>query len=200
MSRTDERLPVLEWSPSGIRAWVPGKGDPVSFNSVEAAAKSGILPNGRVGVAVSRRHIFIKQIRLPNTAKAEAGLVLSRRLDSLLPVAGAELASDFQFQNDVTSEGRLAVLAAMKVTDLHQMKAEFKAAGLKISWICPAGMGAAEAARSAGLEDAIVAEATDDGLAFDVIQKGHLTASRLAGTRTGAIHIYAEISRTMAAY
>lgn len=198
--RADERLPILEWSPSGVRAWVPGKKDLLSFDSVEAAARSGILPNGRVGAAVSRRHIFIKQVRLPNTAKAEAAMVLSRKLDSLLPVAGAELASDFQFMDDVTSEGRLAVLAAMKVTDLQQMKADFKAAGLKIIWICPAGLGAAQAAKTSGLEDAIVAEATDDGLAFDVIQKGHLTASRLVGTRTGAIDMSAELSRTMAAY
>lgn len=198
--RSDEHLPILEWSPTGVRAWVPGKPGPQSFNSIEAAARSGILPNGKVGAAVSRRHIFIKQVRLPNTSKAEAAMVLSRKLDSLLPVAGAELASDFQFMDDVNSEGRLAVLAAMKVSDLHQMKAEFKAAGLKIAWICPAGLGAAQAAKGSGLEDAIVAEATDDGLAFDVIKKGQLTASRLAGTRTGAIDMSAELSRTMAAY
>lgn len=198
--RADEHLPILEWSPTGVRAWVPGKTEPLSFDSVESAARSGVLPNGRVGAAVSRRHIFIKQVRLPNTAKAEAALVLSRKLESLLPVAGAALASDFQFLEDVNSEGRLAVLAAMKVTDLQQMKAEFKAAGLKILWICPAGLGAAQAAKSAGLEDAIVVEATDDGLAFDVIQRGQLTASRLAGTRTSAIDMSAELSRTMAAY
>lgn len=200
MSRPDEKLPVIEWSPTGVRAWVPGRAEPAVFDSVEAASKSGILPNGKVGAAVSRRHMFIKQVRLPNTSKAEAGLVLSRRLDTLLPVAGSDLATDFQFLQDLNSEGRLAILAAMKVTDLQQMKQEFKSAGLKPQWICPSGLGAVEAARAAGLEDAIILEATPEGLAIDLVQKGVLAASRLAGTRTGSIDIGAEVSRSMAAY
>lgn len=200
MSKSHDALPVIEWSPSGVRAWVPGKPEVLEFDSLEEASRSGVLPNGKVGAAVGRRHIFLKQIRLPNTTKPEAAMVLARRMDQILPMAGASLASDFHFLSDVSSEGRLAIVAAMKVDDLQKMRDEFKSAGLKIQWISPSGLGSFEAVKALGLEEAVVLEPTPDGLAIDVIQKGSLAASRMAGTRANAIDVAMEVNRTKAAY
>lgn len=200
MSKPHDALPVVEWSPTGVRAWVPGRADVLEFNSLEDLSRAGVLPNGKVGAAVGRRHIFLKQIRLPNTTKPEAAMVLARRMDQILPMAGASLASDFHFLPDVSSEGRLAIVAAMKVDDLQKMRDEFKSAGLKIQWISPSGLGSFEAVKNLGLDEAVVLEPTPDGLAIDVIQKGSLAASRMAGTRAAAIDVGMEVNRTMAAY
>lgn len=200
MSRSHEALPVIEWSPNGVRAWVPGRNDVQEFPNLDALAKVGTLPNGKVGAAVGRRHIFLKQIRLPNTTKPEAAMVLARRMDQILPMVGAALASDFHFLSDVNSEGRLAIVAAMKVDDLQKMRDEFKSAGLKIQWISPAGIGALESVKNLDIKEAIVLEPTPDGLAIDVIQQGALAVSRLAGTRANAIDVAMEVTRTKAAY
>lgn len=200
MSKPHDALPVIEWSPAGVRAWIPGRPEILEFDSLDALSQAGILPNGKVGAAVGRRHIFLKQIRLPNTTKPEAAMVLARRMDQILPMAGASLASDFHFLPDTNSEGRLAIVAAMKVDDLQKMRDEFKSAGLKIQWISPSGLGSFEAVKSLGLSEAVVLEPTPDGLAIDVVQNGSLAASRMAGTRANAIDVAMEVNRTKAAY
>lgn len=189
---------LLEWSPQGVRVWTPGPHGVIEAGSVAEAAPH--LKGHSVGVAVARRHAFLKQVRLPNTSKEEAAQILRLQLDQLFPVASCELAVDFAFVGEPGPEGRPAVVAAMKAELLRQVHAELKSAGIKPVWVIPAAFGAQVLAREKGWHDAMVLEATHEGLAIDVIQGGSLAGSRMAGSRSSSIDVPAEAARTEAAY
>jgi Tfp pilus assembly protein PilN len=189
---------LLEWSPQGVRVWTQGQSSVIEAGSIAEAASH--LRGQSVGVAVARRHAFLKQLRLPNTSKEDASQILRLQLDQLFPVSSSELAVDFAFVGDAGPEGRPAVVAAMKADLLRQLHGEMKSAGLKPAWVIPAAFGAQALAQQMAWHDGMVLEATQEGLAIDVIQGGCLAGSRMAGSRSSSIDVSAEAARTEAAY
>lgn len=199
MSRgSGEAIAVLEWSQAGVRVCLPGEKQPAQAASIEEA--SGVLRGRKFGLAISRRQVFLKTLRLPNASKEEAAGILKLRLDSLFPVPSSELAFDFCFSEDVTSEGRLALVAAMRADQLRLVLAELKACGLKPQWISPTALGSTASASQVRAANAVVLELTEEGLALDVVEAGSLVASRLAGSRSASIDVMSEVNRTLAAY
>ncbi len=121
------------------------------------------------------------------------------QIGQLFPMAANELAFDFHLTHDVNSEGKLAVVAAMRSADLHSMHEQARAAGLKVSQVVPVAMGSALLAHSINYQSAAVVHRTAEGLAVDLIADGELRYSRVASMPANSIGIEGEVSRTFAA-
>lgn len=149
-----------------------------------------------IGLALSRRIALVRTVRLPNVSKSDAIPVLRLQLDRFFPISSAELAYDFAFLDDVNGDGRLALVCAVKADLLRQAHADIKAAGAKIAWCAPTAMGAVQMAQEFHDTDAVVVEATPDGLGIDALRDGGLIYSRSV---VGAESLEIEIARTKAA-
>jgi Tfp pilus assembly protein PilN len=101
--------------------------------------------------------------------------------------------------NDVDAEGRLAVVAAMRESDLKTLLADAKAAGFKIERVIPAAFGSMLLAESLGHRDLAVVQDTREGLAIDLLAGGELRYSRVAPMPANPALIDGEISRSFQA-
>jgi hypothetical protein len=187
---------VIEWSPSGV-SWVDSNHQLRTAESfLEAVAVS---PGRDVLIAVSRRTTFIRAYRVPNAGKAEVMRILANQIGLLFPVPSNELAFDVHLTQDVNSEGRLAIVAAMRSSDLHALHSQAKAANLRVVQVVPTSLGSALIAKEAALENCAVVHKTAEGLAVDLVVDGELRYSRVATMPPTSIGIDAEVSRTFAA-
>ena len=103
---------VVEWSPTEVVAYDHGTRQVVRAANFVELAKS--MPGGPVIAAVSRRASFLKAVRLPNAGAAELDLILHTQMTTMFPVPLHELAYSYRLSNDVTDEGRLTIVAAMR--------------------------------------------------------------------------------------
>jgi Tfp pilus assembly protein PilN len=187
---------VVEWSPNVI-SWVDANHGLRSASSFADAAPN--LPGKDVVVAVSRRSAFVRAYRVPNAAKADVRRILQVQIGQLFPVPANELAFDFHMTQEVNGEGRLAIVAAMRSSDLHQLLSQAKAAGLRVTRVVPASFGSPMLAKNLGFESAAVVHRTEEGLAIDLVAAGELRYSRVASLPAAALAIDMEVSRTFAA-
>ena len=194
MSKTIDATLHLEWSPGHVRALDRASG---KTNSAQAIGELGPALSGHksVLVGVGRSSIFLKTLGLPRATPDDLRNLLAVRLGQLFPLPASELSFDFVQTDAPTPEGFLTVVAAMRSKDLLQLRAELAQAGLKATAIRPVALGAAVAAKDAGLPDALVVESAGEGLTLDVVQGGVLRFSR---TTPGG-DIVAEAQRTIAA-
>lgn len=151
-----------------------------------------------VVATVSRRAAFVRAIRVPNASREQVAQVLGLQVGNLFPIAASELSYDFRLTDDVNAEGRLAILGAMRATDLTRLHDEAKASGLKIQQVVPAAFGSMLLAKQMGMTDCAVVQRTPEGLGIDIISGGELRYSRLSPA-DGSASIEAEIQRTFAA-
>lgn len=179
---------VIEWSPQGVVAF--------DGNNVTTYATGATLPYaGREAiVSVSRRNVFVRSVRVPNAGLDEVRAVLSMRVADLFPIGISELAYDFQLTDDISSEGRLAIVIAMPSVELASLLAQMKASGIKVRQTIPAAFGSVLLALSQGRKDAVVVERTAIGTTVDVVINGHLHHSRAGGLAP----IDVEVQRTLA--
>jgi len=188
---------VVEWSSSGVVAYDAATRQLTSAASL--AELAGIFGGGPILVSVSRRTTFVKAIRVPNAGVNEIDLILQTQMTGMFPVALNELAYSFKLTDDITPDGRLAIVAAMREVDLKALLAEAKEAGFKVERVVPAGFGSVLLAESLGQRNAAVVQRTQEGLAIDAIVDGNLRYSRVAPMPSSAASIDAEIGRTFAA-
>lgn len=194
MSKTVDATLHLEWSPGHVRALDRATG---KSTAAQAIGELGPALHGHknVLVGVGRSSIFLKTLGLPRATPEDLRNLLGVRLGQLFPLPASELAFDFLQTDAPTPDGFLTVVAAMRSKDLLQLRAELSQAGLKATAIRPVALGAAVAAKDAGLPDALVVESVGEGLTLDVIQGGVLRFSR---TTPGG-DVVAEAQRTIAA-
>ncbi len=181
---------VIEWSPRAVTAF---DGQTRITNSAATLSELVGFSGREAVIAVSRRAVFIRATRVPNTTPEEVRMVVQVRLGDLFPVAATELAFDFLLTDDVTSEGRLAIVAAMPSGELKRLLEEAKSAGLKVKKVIPAALGSAYLAGGLGRQDAAVVQPVEGGLAIDVVAEGFVRASRVVPS---TLHPAAEVSRT----
>jgi len=191
-------VPVIEWSPNGARAFDPGTNQFISASSVGEAI-SAIGNPKLVGLAISRRQAFVRTIRLPDIPKSEAMNVLRLQLDRFFPLSGDDLCYDLAFQDDVSADGRQALVVASRVEVIRQALAAVQESGTKVAWVVPAALGSPLLAQDLNIADAVVAEETSDGLVLDVVHGGELTYSRVAPKTKSPEAFDAEVQRTLAA-
>lgn len=187
---------VVEWSPNHV-SWVDGRHQLHTAASLQEAA--GQLPGKDLLVAISRRSAFVRAYRVPNAGKEEVRRILSMQIGSLFPIPANELAFDFHLTHDVNSEGCLAIVSAMRSSDLHAMHDQAKAAGLRIAKVVPSALGSVFLAQASNVENAAVVHRTSEGLAIDLIVDKELRYSRVASIPSDASGISAEVKRTFAA-
>lgn len=194
MSRTHtSHLPVVEWSPSGARA-IGASSETVAEGTLTMLAGSAGGPS--VVAALSRRTAYVRPIRVPNASAEEVGRAIALQIGQLFPIGSANLAFGFRLTSDVTSEGRLAIVAACSVESMRAMTREFGSVGLHAVTTVPAAFGSPLLAASMGLEDCAVVESTPEGYAIDIVAGGELRASRVVPPVAGTDDLQGEICRT----
>lgn len=176
MSHTSNR--IVEWSASGIRVFDRASGRVRTFPS--AASAAGELGTGPIVLAVSRRSSFYRTIPLPNASRGDLKRLLEVQASTVFPLPLAELAFDFQPTEEVGPEGRTTQLVAMAGAELRAAIQEMEQAGFTIERVVPTAAGSALLAHTAGIPDAVIVEATPEGLAFDAVSGGILRATRVA--------------------
>ncbi|MBS1719512.1 MAG: PilN domain-containing protein [Armatimonadetes bacterium] len=188
---------VVEWGPSQSTVLNLMSRDRKFGNSL---AEASTVLNGHRNVvgAISRRATFIRQIRVPDAPREEVAKILDLKLDDLFPVPGSELAYDFLLTDDRNLDGRLAIVIAVRESDLNQFHDEAKTQGLKVSQVLPVALGSEEIARQKGMLNCAFVERSAEGLAIDLIQGGRLCYSRVAPSGPGT-DVEAEVARTFAA-
>ncbi len=186
--------PVIEWSPTSVTLF-----DSASKAKTEAANLASLVTalkgQREVVIALSRRTSFIRTAHLPNAAKEEVNKILALQIGQLVPIEASEVASDFVFTDQVSSEGRLALIVATSAEVLRQLHREAGDCGLKVVTVLPAALGSAEVLRSLGLANGAVVQQTNEGLAIDLVESGQLKASRVAAQTSD---IVGEVKRTFA--
>lgn len=196
LSKADAQLlPVLEWSPTHVTLYDPGSKRHVSGRSVSEVAEY-VNGHKELFVSLSRRSSFVRTLRVPDAPKADVAKILGIQLTQLFPVGAGELASDFYLTSDVNSEGRLAVIGAVKSEVLNQLLTELKAVGLSAKNVLPSALGAALLAQSRGFKDCAVVERTDEGLSIDIVSNGELRYSRVTPFPRDAAEVEAEVCRS----
>lgn len=188
---------IVEWSPNEVISF-----DVSTKQFVKAASFSELashIGNGPIIASVSRRSSFIKALRVPNASANEINLILQTQMASMFPVPLHELSYSFRLTDDVDAEGRLAVVAAMRESDLLRLQSEAKEAGFKVEKVVPSAFGAMPLADSLGIKVAAVAQETSEGLAIDLISGGELRYSRVAQMPANRELIESEITRSFQA-
>jgi hypothetical protein len=183
---------VIEWSPKSITVFDGGTGSTKTHPSlpdlVGYAGREAII-------AVSRRSVFVRPTRVPNSSPEEIRLVVQMRLGDLFPVAATDLAFDIILTQDVNVDGRLAVVVAMPSAELKRLLDDAKTAGLKVRKVVPASIGSAMLAHNLGREEAAVVEHLEEGLTVDLVAHGILRTSRVVAANANPS---AEVARTYA--
>ncbi len=150
-------------------------------------------------VAIPRRWVFLRVLRVPDVSKSEVRQVVGLQLEQLLPVSQSEVAFDLHLTRDVTSEGRLAVVYAVQEKHLDQLRSQLASAGLEPSQALPACLGSALIAESLELEKCLVVSAVAGGIAFDVVMNGEVVYTRESAVTPSDQTLSIEISQTLAA-
>lgn len=169
-------IPVVEWSPSGVRAFLPETGKIVSGPSLSSIR--GQLGN-EVVVAMSRRTSFLRTTRLPDAPKADVAKILVLQVSQLFPVSSTDAAIDFYLTDDKNVEGRLAVVAAVKSETLKALIEDLSENGLSARAVVPAALGSSYLAKQSGRRECAIVEHVSEGLAIDIISEGELRTSRV---------------------
>lgn len=187
MSRGGSARPasVAEWSAGGLRK-IDGR--------VATAGSAGLA--SPMLVALSRRSVFVRAVRVPNVSEELVRQALQFQVGQLFPVPATELAWDFVLGTHHDAEGRAASLFAVPNAVLQQLSEDLQVRGLKPYAIVPVAVGSMVLARRMGLETCAVVERLPDGYGIDLIHEGVVRASRTVGDDAD---LAAEVSLAMAA-
>jgi Tfp pilus assembly protein PilN len=195
LSRKQESTLHIEWTPGWVQAVDIATGKSAAATS---AADLGPFLHGHKSalVGVGRNLVFIKTCRLPKAAPDDLRRLVEIQLGQLFPLPPDQLAFDCYQTTDQTAEGCLTLVAAMRSSDLKDLRADLQRVGVKTAHILPVALGAPVATAAAGAADALLVEENESGLALDVVQGGVLRLSRMAPP--GA-DVECEAVRTLAA-
>ncbi len=188
--------PVIEWSPESCLVCDPAT-HAISSHVSPTDALAAIGNPKHITLALGRRQVFVKAIRLPDVPIAEARNLLRFRLEDLFPLPANEIAYDLVATEDINTDGREYVIFATKSETIKQARALFNHAGTKLDRIIPTCLGSEKLGESA--LSSIVISPSSEGIALDAVDRGHVVYSRIAGNVTTKAEIEGEIARVSAA-
>jgi Tfp pilus assembly protein PilN len=188
---------VVEWSPNEVVAYDAATRQYVRAADFDQLAKT--VAGGPIVAAISRRTAFVKAVRVPNASAAEIDLILQTQMATMFPVPLSELSYSFRLTPDVNQDGRLAVVAAMRESDLQTMHLAAKSAGFKVERTVPAALGSMLLGETLGYKDLAVVQDWSEGLAIDLLAGGELRYSRVAAMPANADLLESEITRSFQA-
>lgn len=185
----------IEWSPDWVRAFNPATGQLAEGPSLADVAT---VTNGNKAalVAVSRPNVFLKSTRLPRAAADDVRRILMVQMAQLFPLPADQLAFDFIQTSDVTADGALTIIGAIRAEDLKRLRGDLKQAGLTALRVFPIALASGPVAARAGFKDALIAEAERNTIGLDVVLGG---LPRLSRTAPKAADGVVEAQRTLAA-
>ena len=179
-------LPVVEWSPTFVRIYLPGRG-------LSDGPPTGI---GAARVALSRGNTFVRAIRIPNVSTADTEKILKLQLPQTFPVPAAELVFAYRLTGDINAEGRLVLVAAARAEVVRQLHTAMRELGVNPQEIVAAAFGSMLLAKSMSSPNVAVVEHTPEGWAIDIVVDNELRYSRVIPLETGAQALESEVCRT----
>jgi Tfp pilus assembly protein PilN len=182
---------VVEWGPKSVGVLDPTSRSVRRFDSAQQAA--GLIGPQAVAVAVSRRALFIRTMRVPNAAPSEIDLIVRMKLGEMFPLPPQDTAYSIELTQDIGSEGRLAVVVAMSAIELRRLHEEMRSAGFRVQTVVPLAYGSVALAQNLNLKSGAVASRDESGIGIDILQDGILRYSRVAPATGNAA---AEVCRT----
>lgn len=191
MSRRHHATVAIEWSPRGVTVFDAVTNQERRYDDLRQV--SGLGGKSAI-IAVSRRSLFVRTTRVPDTTDTATVLqILQMRTADLFPVAPGEVALDFMPLSDVNAEGRLALVVAIPTGDLRRIRQEAKEIGLRVERVVPIALGSALVGRSVGQPESAVVSRELNGIGIDIVSKGELRHSRAV---TEGAMLDAEVCRT----
>ncbi|HEY3780827.1 MAG TPA: PilN domain-containing protein [Fimbriimonadaceae bacterium] len=195
MRKEDLNLPVIEWSATTVTLYDPQSRQYHVGASIKelvpfmGSAKSAI-------VTLSRRSSYVRTLRVPDAPKAQVAQVIQLQLPGILPIPAGEIAFDFRLSKESSSEGRLAIIAAVSATTLMHIRSECKSLGVEPTIVVPVAFGSWLLAQSLDLTQCAVVEHVTEGLAIDIIADGDLRYTRVVPFPKNNEGIESEVCRT----
>ncbi|MEZ5164226.1 MAG: hypothetical protein R2688_10890 [Fimbriimonadaceae bacterium] len=190
----DYTHPIVEWSPELVRITDSAGKTHEGLSLTDVARDANV--SGAVVLGLGRRQVFEKKVALPNIPKEEARKILALRTQELFPLQGLDIAMDFEFTDETTTEGRIAVAYATPAHILRDALAAAKSAGLKVVAVTPVALGSVQMVREVGQSSAIVVQENAQGITLDIVENGKLVYSRVAHHSIDPQQIHSEIART----
>ncbi len=185
----------IEWSPSGVQALNVATGETASGGSLNEIRRF-LEPHKYAIVGIGRSAVFLKTTRMPKATPEDLRRILNVQTGQIFPLPADMLSYDFVQTADVTLEGCLTLIAAMKTEDLKQVRADLQQVGITPTRILPVSLGAVGVLSRANLKDGILVEPSQRGFTFDVVQGGTVRFSRIAPV---VLDPLPEIQRTLMA-
>ena len=167
---------VFSWSPSQVAVMELSSGHKsvgTDFASVtiNASGKSAI-------VGIGRERTFLKTVRLPKVGNDDLRQLVFVQWKSLFPIDEADAAFCAHQTSDVTADGVLTVVAAVRTSDLIDIREQLSSKGIKQVRFVPMAVSAAAALASIGVADGLVVDGNGSQTTFDLVAGGDTVLSR----------------------
>jgi Tfp pilus assembly protein PilN len=129
-------------------------------------------------VGIGRERTFIKTVRLPKVSGDDLRQLVFVQWKSLFPIEEADAAFCAHQTSDVTSDGVLTVVAAVRTSDLIAIREQLASRGIKQVHFIPMAVSAAAALSSLGITDGLVVDGNGSQTTFDLVAGGETVLSR----------------------
>jgi len=167
---------VFSWSPSQVAAMELSSGqksvgDDIASISIATTGKTAL-------VGIGRERTFLKTVRLPKVSGDDLRQLVFVQWKSLFPIDEADAAFCAHQTSDVSVEGILTVVAAVRTSDLVEIREQLASRGIKQVHFVPMAVSAAAALASLGSSDGLVVDGNGSQTTFDLVSGGDTVMSR----------------------
>ena len=167
---------VFSWSPSQVAVMELSSGQKsvgadFASVSINASGKSAI-------VGIGRERTFLKTVRLPKVGGDDLRRLVFVQWKSLFPIEEVDAAFCAHQTSDVNADGVLTVVAAVRTSDLIDIREQLASKGIKQVSFVPIGVSAAAALASIGVADGLVVDGNGSQTTFDLVAGGDTVLSR----------------------
>lgn len=167
---------VFSWSPSQVAALEVSTGQKSTAADIASISLQATGKTALVGIA--RERTFIKTVRLPKVSGDDLRQLVFVQWQSLFPLSETESAFCAHQTSDVSQDGILTVVAAVRTSDLIDIREQLAGIGIKQVHFVPMAMAAAAALSSLNITDGLVVDANGDQTTFDLVAGGDTVLSR----------------------
>lgn len=167
---------VFSWSPSQVAAIELSSGQKSIASDI---ASVSLQPSGKTAiVGIARERTFLKTVRLPKVSGEDLRQLVFVQWKSLFPIDEAESAFCAHQTSDVSPDGVLTVVAAVRTSDLIAIREQLSSRGIKQVHFVPLAVAAAAALASVNVSDGLVVDVNGDQTTFDLVSGGDTVSSR----------------------
>lgn len=180
---------IIEYDRESIRYFANGSRTGTTARSL-AELDSSLLRGKKIALVMSRRMTFTRSIPLPDASDRDLNMILRGKLGDVFPMPGNELSYAFIKTAQVSLDGRMCTVYAVRNDEVRKLLTSAKDFGFEISQIAP--VSAIRPAEVLLTGQFIVVEPVPTGYGIDVYENGVHTSSRSLGS---GVSIDQEIAR-----